>query len=48
MTQLIGTGRVIFRAGAEPRNSQKHAKYRKIVVERVKDDPVRKMLKMLV
>ena len=30
MTQLIGTGLLIFRAGAEPRNSQKHAKYREI------------------
>ena len=28
--QLIGTGLLIFRAGAEPRNSQKHAKYREI------------------
>ena len=30
MTQLIGTGLLIFRAVAEPRNSQKLAKYREI------------------
>ena len=30
MTQLIGTELLILRAGAEPRNSQKHAKYREI------------------
>ena len=30
MTQLIGTGLLIFRAGAELRNSQKHTKYREI------------------